>query len=53
MAGHVRVCQFLLTHGARCNIADHTGRNPLNVAKGRKDRGDIYEVLLSSLISTA
>ena len=47
MAGHVRVCQFLLTHGARCNIADHTGRNPLNVAKGRKDRGDIYEVLLS------
>jgi ankyrin len=47
LCGHLRVTQFLLTHGARCNIPDHTGRNPLNVAQGRPDRADIYESLLA------
>jgi len=47
LGGHLRATQFLLTHGARCGICDHTGRNPVLVAKQREDRQAIYEVLLS------
>ena len=47
LGGHLRVSQFLLTHGARCGICDNTGRNPLLVAKDREDRSAIYEALLS------
>ena len=45
--GHTRITQFLLSHGAHCNIPDNEGNYLINVAKRRKNIDKSYEILLS------